>query len=644
MINLICGYQSLNGNPIDRSRLEHMAAAMIPAGHDAGMDIMIHGNTGFAVIGVHKPNPFTKDEYLKSPEIYNSSDLMIAADISLYNIDELSRHLDVASEPLTIVAALYRADGMRGLDALNGDFTLALYDKVKGELLFKRDHVGIRPAYYAFNNNTAFIFGSLGKAVRANGLIKTPVNQQAQIDHLVQSPKENVSSFHHNLCRLPGGQEAVLNGKNLTLSTYWRLEPQSYPDPSVSFEDWTAEYKRLFQEAIRKRLPKSGSVASHLSSGLDSASIAAMASRILPDESQILDSYTYAMAEEFSPEEILDETVYAGYLAKSTNRMAWTKIHKSYDQNEQPIAEEEDRNKSIKISDPEEQTARMSGERGTNVILSGWGGDEVATYTGTGVLTELLFRGNWRAFRREVKLYAEKRNESFGEVLFKTVGSRLAPNRVVKYFKSRSQQDELSTLAYYSGFKKELCKPYGLDLNYGQDSQKNRQLKFEKRNLQWALEEWAYTGARHGVRYAFPMLDIEFLKYAISCPPQFLIRGGYNRAPMRAAMRDILPREILENRWKHISDPCANIHVIRKKDEYLAELRALSNNDLLKDIFDFDAIEQRILSLPSEQEERSRLADWSRIGEQGFDLAEGIVTPIDNMKKYLKIKTCADAK
>ena len=126
MIHLICGYQDLRGSFIDETRLRTMAAAMVPADHAAGIDVAIEGQIGLAVVGIHKSNPFTRKEYLDPPRIYNASDLMIAADISIYNLNQLARKLDAAAEPLVVIAQLYRRYGRRGLDQVEGDFTLAL--------------------------------------------------------------------------------------------------------------------------------------------------------------------------------------------------------------------------------------------------------------------------------------------------------------------------------------------------------------------------------------------------------------------------------------------------------------------------------------------------------------------------------------
>ncbi len=638
MIHLICGYHFQDGGQADIATLRRMAHAMVPEGHEAGLDMALDGTAGIAIIGVHNSRSLARPDQIAEPKLFENASVIIAADIRLYNREALQTRLGIHDSIPALIAAIYGREGARGLDDLEGDFTIALWDKVAGELIFKRDHIGVRPAYYAHEKNRVFIFGSLGKAVRANGLIATPQNHQAQIDHFAHNAADQVSSFHHNLLRMPAGHDVVSGRFGLNLHEYWRLEQQSYPPKEVTFEQWSAKLKDIFEAAVVKRLPKRGAVASHLSSGLDSASIAAIAVENLPNEDQILDTYTFAMSEEFTSEDMLDEAEYAGKVARVTNRMAWTKVHVTYDDDELPIGVEDDRDYKILPGDLEERTARGAAQKGSSVILSGWGGDEIVTYTGTGAIAEILMTGKFKTFWHEVKQYSKRRNESLKHVLIGVVGARLAPSFLVSFVKNRSATRNFKAAQEKSsGFKPEISNQYYKPYKRGANSQKNRIDKFYNGNLHWRLEDWAYTGARHGVQYAFPMLDIALIEYALGCPAHFLVHDGYNRAAFREAMQDFLPEEILKNRWKHIPAPCSNIEVIRNRDKHLAELDELEQDPDLRAIFDFAAVRERLHNLPSEELERKRLAAWAKLGEQGFYLAHGIVQPIANMRKYQEI-------
>ena len=70
------------------------------------------------------------------------------------------------------------------MDHLNGMFAFAVWDNQERTLTLARDHVGIKPLYYAFipgNNDAppAFVFGSEIKAILASKLIKPALNPEA---------------------------------------------------------------------------------------------------------------------------------------------------------------------------------------------------------------------------------------------------------------------------------------------------------------------------------------------------------------------------------------------------------------------------------------------------------------------------------
>lgn len=620
--------------------LERMGHAMGHKRLNVEVVTAIDGPAGLVLVRLHKKADLPRDTGDVPPlAIYQDGALIIAADLRLYNRTELERQFGQQESDVHFIARLYDSEGARGLDKLEGDFTIALWDRRARKMLVKRDHVGVRPAYYAHEAGTGFAFASLGKGVRASGLIPAPIDRQAQLDHMSHDSSDLVSTFHHNLKRLPGGHEGVAGVGEFRISEYWHLKPQPYPSGDITFEDWVAELQRRFRVAVTKRLPEDGPIASHLSSGMDSASISAIAAENLKNDNQVLDAYTFGMSEEFTEEDMLDEVPYARKVAMARNRIAWNVLHVQRGRGNEPEEYEEDRDAPVHISGFEERAAHDASAKGSSVILSGWGGDEIATYTGTGALAEFLLQGKFSRFAREVKLYAKRRQESVSRVLYAVVGARFLPEPLLDMAKGLTGHRDFKGLRRQrSGFKEHIAKSYDKSYRRGPNTQKNRIRKFYRGNLHWRLEDWAYTGARYGVQYAFPMLDMALIEHCLACPPEFLLRDGYNRAGFRAAMEGVLPDEIRLNRWKHIATPCSNIETIRGKDKFLAQLAELEKDPELVEVFDFDGIRKRIHALPTEETERKRLARWARLGEQGYNLGSGIVRPIANMKRYQQLK------
>ena len=73
------------------------------------------------------------------------------------------------------------------------------------------------------------------------------------------------------------------------------------------------------------------------------------------------------------------------------------------------------------------------------------------------------------------------------------------------------------------------------------DGRENRWRLMTSPHIAERAEIWAQTGARHGLAFAFPLLDRRVVEFALSLPSEFFLRGGFRRRPFRDAMVDVLP-------------------------------------------------------------------------------------------------------
>src|SRR5215467_8584589 len=102
----------------------------------------------------------------------------------IYNYRELREELrSVAHEFRTDSDAEVLLDaisewGWDAIDRLNGMFAFAVWDNKERTLTLVRDHVGIKPLYYAFIPG-GIVFGSEIKAILASKLIESRLNAEA---------------------------------------------------------------------------------------------------------------------------------------------------------------------------------------------------------------------------------------------------------------------------------------------------------------------------------------------------------------------------------------------------------------------------------------------------------------------------------
>ena len=63
------------------------------------------------------------------------------------------------------------------------------------------------------------------------------------------------------------------------------------------------------------------------------------------------------------------------------------------------------------------------------------------------------------------------------------------------------------------------------------DGRENRWRLMTSPHIAERAEDWAQTGARHGLAFVFPLLDRRVVEFALSLPSELFLRGGFRRRP-----------------------------------------------------------------------------------------------------------------
>src|SRR5690606_19496315 len=111
---------------------------------------------------------------------------------------------------------------------LNGMFAIALHDMRKNILVLVRDPIGIKPLYYAFDQNH-LVWGSEIKAVLASGLVQRDLDVDSLAEFIAWEYVPAPNTLFRSIQKLePGAQLAVdLNDPRCEPKRYWHLKPTS---------------------------------------------------------------------------------------------------------------------------------------------------------------------------------------------------------------------------------------------------------------------------------------------------------------------------------------------------------------------------------------------------------------------------------
>ena len=213
----------------------------------------------------------------------------ITADARLDNRDELIAALDLNGEKRTIgdgelILRAYLRWGDECPKHLLGDFAFAIWDGREQRLFCARDHMGMRQLIYHHAPGRLFAFATEAEALVAHGGVPKRINEARIADFLDDLEGIDLTStFFEEVFRLPPAHSLIVDGRELSLRRYWELRPG--PELRLdSDEAYEAAFLDVFTQAVRCRLRSAGPVGSMLSGGIDSNSVAAVASRMLATE------------------------------------------------------------------------------------------------------------------------------------------------------------------------------------------------------------------------------------------------------------------------------------------------------------------------------------------------------------------------
>src|ERR1051326_5217212 len=309
----IAGILNLDGAPVDGSLLSRMTNFMTFRGPDA-QQIWLQGNIGLghALLRTTEESGDERQPFTLDGHVWIVSDARLDAQCDL--IEKLAARGEDVKRGLTdseLLLRAYRTWGEDCVEHLLGDFAFAVWDGAQHRLFCARDHLGVRPFFYAHLGQTV-IFSNTLDCIRQHPAVSDKLNDLAIADFLLFDRNEGpgTTSFA-DIRRIPPAHKVTWFAGGHHMSRYWTL-PIDEPIYFKHAEDYTDRFKELLTEAVNDRL-RTKKIVISMSGGLDSPTLAATACKILRRRSS--DSEVYAFTT------VVDgidgnERYYAGLVAK----------------------------------------------------------------------------------------------------------------------------------------------------------------------------------------------------------------------------------------------------------------------------------------------------------------------------------------
>lgn len=489
------------------------------------------GHRRFAIldlsVGGHQPY---FDEARKIAGVFNGL---------IYNYKEVKAELAAAGETFRtdcdteVLFKAYARWGDACFAKFNGTWAVALYDFEQREVILSRDRLGKKPIYF-YRDRQAFYFASEIKAILQAREAEVRVNERAVLDYLTGGFRDlSRSTFYEGIESLPPASVLRINARGETVSKkYWELQTQrNHGLASASPNEVAKELRRILEDAVRIRLRADVPLGIELSGGLDSSSIAGLASSA---HAQPLSCFTVEYPQTQWNEEPFAREVATHFrmnynVVRSPEQWFWSDVNEFVGLHEEPFH-------SPNLH-TQQAVWRLMHNAGIRVILYGAGGDEVfAGYRKEYFyrhLRDLLKRGEMSAFIKNFTRFSELS----------------APELVAKAWQQFFPKANGNVAPVPSLLKNGLTK---LPVFAPNGSTTEEQLYLNMTELK--MPYWLLSNDKNSlaipVEVRAPLLDYRLVEFAFNLPVNLLIRDGWLKWILRQAVNDLLPPTITWRRKK----------------------------------------------------------------------------------------------
>jgi asparagine synthase (glutamine-hydrolysing) len=551
----IAGIFNLDGQPVDPALLARMTAAVSDRGPD-GVGHWIDGPVGLGH-RMLQTTPESLDEKQPLSDDGNTN-LCLIFDGRIDNRDELRAEIESKGARLRsdtdaeIVLRTYEIWGEACPRKIIGDFAFAIWDGRNRQLFCARDFLGIKPFYY-YSDARRFLFGSELQQLVADPFFQPTPNEGVVGEYLTGSLTTTEETLYRGILRLTPAHYLVVRRDGIRKGRYWDIDPTKEIKYRTDRE-YSEHFLSSFQEAVRCRLRSHGRVGAHLSGGMDSSSIVAMAALLLR-EGRAVDCGFETFSMTYPSDWPCDER---GYI-KAVSRMCDVKTNfvepgvpgrSYYIEQAHKYQDFPDFPNGAGQGLPLNEVARAKGFR---VMLTGNGGNEWFE-GGVDHLADLLRGLKFRKFFRHARLGTVLTgNPSPLSLAFRSGLLPLLPSVVRRtgkllLRKRTNLPDSISErFATRIGLRKRLRgTEHGAKFSsYAQ--RRIYRLVTDGTEVQ-PNEVMERATARQGLEDRHPFHDRRLAEFALAIPEEQRWRNGQTKYILREAMRDHLPEPVLQRK------------------------------------------------------------------------------------------------
>lgn len=452
----------------------------------------------------------------------------------IYNWHELSGKkaaFNLASEPQKI-AELFIKEGPGFVARLNGDFAICIMLPESRQIYLFRDHMGIRPLAWSISQDTLY-FSSDINMLCSQLAAGESINQELLMGHFKYVDLRNTPCS--KVKRLLPGHWLRFDEQGIEIREYWN--PAVFlPDRTMTYDKMISDMGKLLEDAVKIRCDSRFINGAHVSGGLDSGVVAALARKACSSQPQF---YGFSLSPvsfeadkvRYDERELVRKLCRMAGISPVFSDMTISDFNRyigSYSSNQGYFVED--------------KVLEQAGELGVNLLFSGWGGDEFISTGSRSIEADLFWGMRFGTFFRRNPVRRPRRLLSvlINAVLLPFLG-------IIDRDLARSLREE----SRYLRGKFKRSNKAALRNFFMHSSRRSHYLGMLRHyHLQERCEAWSINGWKRGIEYRYPLLDRRIIEYMLTIPSVLLCRNPEPRPLLRTLGEGLIPEEILINRSK----------------------------------------------------------------------------------------------
>jgi asparagine synthase (glutamine-hydrolysing) len=495
---------------------------------------------------------------------------------------------------------------------LRGPFAVAIWDPRTRVLTLARDHLGLNVVMW-HKSGRFFAFATMPKGLFALPDVPRVLSEEKFADFLVLNHSDHATTVYQNVFRVPPAHLVTVTADgSMQQRRYWSpadIKPVRLP----SDQAYADGLRDGLDRAVRRQMRSATPIGCHLSGGLDSSSVAALAARALAANNGRLATFTQVPREGFDGPvptgHYGDERPYVEEIRKLAGNIDVTYVRNDECDDladlerfflalESPVRNPTNLGWMLAIS-------RLARAQGRRVLLGGLFGNYTISWRGWSQAVDHLRRLRLLTAYRQWRLYYRRSSFSNWVAFRKLLIEPLLPEKLASWADRRRHPQRIAPWQDHAAIRPDFAAAMGIDARAGavghdflyrmRPGERSTGLAIVDYVGDWHAAEKAVTG----VEVRDPTADIDVVSYCFGVPPEQYLAEGVDRSLVRRAMWGLLPESVLTNRLSGLQSADWYEKLERRRGELAAEIAELSASPLARRAIDLPRLERALQSWPS---------------------------------------------